>query len=147
MTKQGGKEPNGLKEHPTIKADPPVAPLAWRLSFDLAGLQGRPCLPNKHTEPVPSGVIFLLSVSILTLTSPVIRVNSSILGRTLQRPRFAQLICSNSYCATDPFIDLVDWRWRMVPAGARICESGWMRKGIEVRLGPDRERLDAVVGK
>jgi transposase len=27
------------------------------------------------------------------------------------------------------------------------CESGWMRKGIEVRLGPgDRERLEAVIG-
>ena len=35
----------------------------------------------------------------------------------------------------------------MIPAGARICESGWMRKGIEVRLGPgDRERLEAVIG-
>src|SRR6202051_1681402 len=28
-----------------------------------------------------------------------------------------------------------------------MCESGWMRKGIEVRLGPgDRERLEAVIG-
>src|SRR5712671_1921972 len=35
----------------------------------------------------------------------------------------------------------------MIPAGARICESGWLRKGIEVRLGPgDRQRLEAVVG-
>src|SRR6266851_5690783 len=35
----------------------------------------------------------------------------------------------------------------MIPAGSRICESGWMRKGIEVRLGPgDRERLEAVIG-
>src|ERR1700704_4756421 len=35
----------------------------------------------------------------------------------------------------------------MVPAGLRICESGWMRKGIEVRLGPgDREWLEAVIG-
>src|SRR6187397_882740 len=35
----------------------------------------------------------------------------------------------------------------MIPAGSRICESGWMRKGIEVRLDPgDRERLEAVVG-
>ena len=35
----------------------------------------------------------------------------------------------------------------MIPAGLRICESGWMRKGIEVRLGPgDRERLEAVIG-
>src|SRR6266487_6078752 len=35
----------------------------------------------------------------------------------------------------------------MVPAGLRICESGWMRKGIEVRLGRgDRERLEAVIG-
>src|SRR6266851_4984036 len=34
-----------------------------------------------------------------------------------------------------------------VRAGLRICESGWMRKGIEVRLGPgDRERLEAVIG-
>src|SRR5713101_10114163 len=34
----------------------------------------------------------------------------------------------------------------MIPTGSRICESGWMRKGIEVRLGPgDRERLDAVI--
>src|SRR3954468_3829705 len=36
----------------------------------------------------------------------------------------------------------------MIPAGARMCESGWMRKGIEVRLGPDdRERLEAIVGR
>src|SRR5258708_37845266 len=35
----------------------------------------------------------------------------------------------------------------MIPAGSRICESGWMRAGVEVRLGPgDRERLEAVVG-
>src|ERR1700726_1188124 len=35
----------------------------------------------------------------------------------------------------------------MIPAVQRICESGWMRKGIEVRLGPgDRERLEAVIG-
>src|ERR1700726_372757 len=35
----------------------------------------------------------------------------------------------------------------MIPAGSRICESGWMRKGIEVRLGSgDRERLEAVIG-
>src|SRR3984957_17136537 len=35
----------------------------------------------------------------------------------------------------------------MVPAGLRICESGWMRKGIEVRLGPgDRDLLEAVIG-
>src|SRR6202166_4253008 len=35
----------------------------------------------------------------------------------------------------------------MIPAGSRICESGWMRKGIEVRLGPgDRERLEAGIG-
>src|SRR5216684_934435 len=35
----------------------------------------------------------------------------------------------------------------MIPAGSRICESGWLRKGIEVRLGPgDRERLEAVIG-
>src|SRR6185369_12435267 len=35
----------------------------------------------------------------------------------------------------------------MIPAGARICESGWMMKGIEVRLGPgDRDRLEAVIG-
>ena len=35
----------------------------------------------------------------------------------------------------------------MIPAGSRVCESGWMRKGIEVRLGPgDRERLEAVIG-
>src|SRR6266852_5102126 len=35
----------------------------------------------------------------------------------------------------------------MVPAGSRMCESGWMRKGIEVRLGAgDRERLEAVIG-
>src|SRR5215204_2059130 len=35
----------------------------------------------------------------------------------------------------------------MIPAGLGICESGWMRKGIEVRLGPeDRERLEAIVG-
>src|SRR3984885_528749 len=35
----------------------------------------------------------------------------------------------------------------MIPAGSLICESGWMRKGVEVRLGPgDRERLEAVIG-
>ena len=35
----------------------------------------------------------------------------------------------------------------MIPAGSQTCESGWMRKGIEVRLGPgDRERLEAVIG-
>src|ERR1700735_2118398 len=35
----------------------------------------------------------------------------------------------------------------MIPAGARICESAGMRKGIEVRLRPgDRERLEAIVG-
>src|SRR5713101_4332883 len=35
----------------------------------------------------------------------------------------------------------------MIPAGSRICESGWMRRGVEVRLGPDdRERLEAVIG-
>src|SRR6266568_1343646 len=35
----------------------------------------------------------------------------------------------------------------MIPVGSRICESGWMRKGIEVRLGPgDRERLKSVIG-
>src|SRR5450759_2112119 len=28
-----------------------------------------------------------------------------------------------------------------------MCESGWMRKGIEVRLGPgDRDQLEAVIG-
>src|SRR5437588_11722812 len=36
----------------------------------------------------------------------------------------------------------------MIPGGARICESGWMRKGIEVRLGPGhRERLEAIVAR
>src|SRR5258707_4828750 len=35
----------------------------------------------------------------------------------------------------------------MIPASSRICESGWMRRGVEVRLGPgDRERLEAVIG-
>src|SRR5215475_13500505 len=35
----------------------------------------------------------------------------------------------------------------MIPGGLRIGESGWMRKGVEVRLGQgDRERLEAVVG-
>ena len=35
----------------------------------------------------------------------------------------------------------------MIPLGLRMCESGWMRKGVEVRLGPgDRERLEAVIG-
>src|SRR5258708_21225285 len=35
----------------------------------------------------------------------------------------------------------------MIPGGSRMCESGWMRKGVEVRLGPgDRERLEAVIG-
>src|SRR5260370_1718753 len=35
----------------------------------------------------------------------------------------------------------------MIPDGSRICESGWMRKGVEVRLGAgDRDRLEAVIG-
>src|SRR5436190_23801767 len=35
----------------------------------------------------------------------------------------------------------------MIPAGSRVCESGWMRKGIEIRFGRgDRERLEAVIG-
>src|SRR5712691_8301141 len=35
----------------------------------------------------------------------------------------------------------------MIPGGSRICESVWMRKGIEVRLGPgDWERLEGVIG-
>src|ERR1700693_6299912 len=35
----------------------------------------------------------------------------------------------------------------MIPTGSRICESVWMRRGVEVRLGPgDRERLEAVIG-
>jgi hypothetical protein len=35
----------------------------------------------------------------------------------------------------------------MIPAGALICESGWMRKGVEGRLSAgDRERLEAIVG-
>src|SRR5205809_2882576 len=35
----------------------------------------------------------------------------------------------------------------MIPVRLWICESGWMRKGIEVRLPPgDRERLEAVIG-
>jgi hypothetical protein len=35
----------------------------------------------------------------------------------------------------------------MIPAGSLVCESGWMRKGIEVRFGPgDRDRLEAGIG-
>jgi hypothetical protein len=35
----------------------------------------------------------------------------------------------------------------MIPAGLRMCESGWMRKGVEVRLGPGAcERLEGIVG-
>src|ERR1700704_5709675 len=35
----------------------------------------------------------------------------------------------------------------MIPSVRRMWEAGWMRKGIEVRLGPgDRERLEAVIG-
>src|ERR1700689_3363593 len=35
----------------------------------------------------------------------------------------------------------------MIPIGSRICESVWMRRGVEVRLGPgDRDRLEAVIG-
>src|SRR5260370_34491980 len=35
----------------------------------------------------------------------------------------------------------------MIPSGSRLCESGWKRTGVEIRLGPgDRERLTAVVG-
>jgi hypothetical protein len=44
-------------------------------------------------------------------------------------------------------VELVDRRRRMIPAGAPICESGWVRRGIEVRIGPgDHERLEAVIG-
>src|SRR5262249_57338493 len=33
------------------------------------------------------------------------------------------------------------------PSGLRTCESGWMRKGIEVRFGPDdRDRLEGIIG-
>src|SRR5436305_14220101 len=35
----------------------------------------------------------------------------------------------------------------MIPVGWRVCESGSMRRGIEVRLGAgDRERLEVVIG-
>src|SRR6201984_2770035 len=35
----------------------------------------------------------------------------------------------------------------MIPAGLRICESGWIRKGVEVRLGlGERGGLEAIVG-
>src|SRR6267154_2523174 len=35
----------------------------------------------------------------------------------------------------------------MIPVGSGMCESGWMRRGIEVRLGPgDLERLEGVIG-
>src|SRR5947207_114916 len=35
----------------------------------------------------------------------------------------------------------------MIPAGSRTCESGGMRRGVEVGLGPgDWERLEAVIG-
>src|SRR5436305_13666516 len=35
----------------------------------------------------------------------------------------------------------------MIPAGWLMCESGGMKKGIEVRLGPgDRDRLEGVIG-
>src|SRR3954451_4742155 len=35
----------------------------------------------------------------------------------------------------------------MIPVGSRICETGGMRAGVEVRLGPgDRERLESVTG-
>src|SRR6202166_4915258 len=35
----------------------------------------------------------------------------------------------------------------MIPGGSLMCESVWMRRGIEVRLDPgDRERLEAVIG-
>src|SRR3954467_5777956 len=35
----------------------------------------------------------------------------------------------------------------MIPVGSRICETGGMRKGVEVRLGlGDRERLEVVIG-
>src|ERR1051326_3362402 len=35
----------------------------------------------------------------------------------------------------------------MIPDGSRMCESVWMRKGVEVRLRPgDRERLETVIG-
>src|SRR3954469_25357176 len=35
----------------------------------------------------------------------------------------------------------------MIPAGWRVCASGWTRRGIEVRLGAgDRERLEVVIG-
>src|ERR1700682_1827430 len=35
----------------------------------------------------------------------------------------------------------------MIPDSSRMCESGWVRKGVRVRLGPgDRDRLEAVIG-
>src|ERR1700686_1145810 len=35
----------------------------------------------------------------------------------------------------------------MIGAGSWMGQSGWMRKGIEVRLAPgDQERLEAVIG-
>src|SRR6266496_3912121 len=35
----------------------------------------------------------------------------------------------------------------MIPGSSQMCDSGWMRQGIEVRVGPgDRERLEAVIG-
>src|SRR5947199_676890 len=35
----------------------------------------------------------------------------------------------------------------MIPVGWRVCESGWMRRRLEVRLGAcDRERLEVVIG-
>src|SRR6202167_2596993 len=35
----------------------------------------------------------------------------------------------------------------MIPTGLRKCGFGWVREGIEVRLGPgDRDLLEAVIG-
>jgi Family of unknown function (DUF5681) len=36
---------------------------------------------------------------------------------------------------------------QQIPVGLPICDSGWMRRGIEVRLGPgERVQLEAVIG-
>jgi hypothetical protein len=59
--------------------------------------------------------------------------------------RYLPEICF--YGGSLPVLPASGWALTDDPAGSLACESGWMRKGVEVRLGPgDRERLEAVIG-
>jgi hypothetical protein len=70
-----------------------------------------------------------------------------------RRLSFHRLTDDATRPAHDPNLELLrlsPLEWidaEMIPGGSRMCESTWMRKGVEVRLGPgDRERLEAVIG-